>query len=321
MIAPANPCPHDNRKKHGKDRQGRQRYRCQSCGKTFWSNDERPLGDMRLDMHKAVMILGMLLEGMSIRACSRMTGVKPDTICDLILVVGEKCDRFLVGTIVDVEAKAIEMDEIWDFIAMKAATKQRLGRKGEVGDTWTWLAIDADSKMILASAVGQRDEWTCERFLKRLDHATAGPCQVTSDGLSLYTYNVPFVLGSRVDFAQLVKNYASSQKETRYSPATITGIQKTVRFGHPDEDRISTSYAERLNLSVRMHCRRFTRLTNAHSKSARHHEAMVAIFVAWFNFCRPNLAVKNEDGKRTPAMAAGLTSDPWSIEQLLQKAA
>ena len=129
---------------------------------------------------------------------------------------------------------------------------------------------------------------------------------------------MPFHLGSRINFAQLEKSYASSQSETRYSPVTIAGIKKTVRFGHPDEDKISTSYSERLNLSVRMHCRRFTRLTKAHSKSARHHEAMVAIFVAWYNFCRPNMAHR---GKVSPAMAAGITENLWSVEKLLRKAA
>ena len=167
--------------------------------------------------------------------------------------------------------------------------------------------------MILSHAVGQRDEATAIPFLRRLNDATVGRCQVTSDGLRVYTLNVPFQLGSRVDFAQLIKSYASSQTETRYSPATITGIEKVVRFGNPDEDRISTSYSERLNLSVRMHVRRFTRLTNAHSKSATHHAAMISLFVAWYNFCRRHETLE----KRTPAMAAGLAENVWTIKELL----
>lgn len=177
--------------------------------------------------------------------------------------------------------------------------------------------------MILSHAVGQRDQGTCEEFLTKLNDATVGQCQITSDGLKLYTYNVPFHLGSRISFAQLVKSYSSSQTETRYSPATITGIDKTKRFGNPDEDKISTSFSERLNLSVRMHVRRFTRLTNAHSKSGRHHEAMTALFVAWYNFCRPNLALKmkGDATRRTPAMASGLTNDIWTLTELLTQAA
>jgi IS1 family transposase len=187
----------------------------------------------------------------------------------------------------------------------------------EFGDSWCWLAIDADSKLILSHAVGKRDEETCQRFLSRLNEATTGRMQVTSDGLGLYTYNVPLALGSRIDFAQLVKSYSSTQEETRYSPATIMKSEKIARFGMPEMDRVSTSYAERLNLSVRMHCRRFTRLTNAHSKSAAHHEAMINIFVAWYNFARRNEALK----KQTPAMASGLAGHVWSIEDLLRNAA
>ena len=141
--------------------------------------------------------------------------------------------------------------------------------------------------------------------------------QVTSDGLATYTHNVPFALGSRVDFAQLVKIYSSSQTEHRYSPATIIEAKKTRRFGNPDMDHVSTSYSERLNLSVRMHVRRFTRLTNAHSKSAAHHDAMVSLFVAWYNFCRKHETLKQQ----TPAMSAGLTDRVWSIEELLTQAA
>lgn len=311
-------CQHESRKKHGRDRKGQQRYRCRDCGKLFVSDERRPLGDMRVDQDKAVMVLNMLLEGMSIRASSRMTGMKADTICDLVLTVGENCERFLKSAVRDVPAETIELDELWGFIRMKAATKKRRRLNDDSGDTWTWLAIDADSKLILSHAVGQRDQATCERFLSQLDNATEGRCQVTADGLGLYTYNVPFHLGSRIDFAQLIKIFASSQSQVRYSPATITGIEKKVRMGQPDDDKISTSYAERLNLSVRMHVRRFTRLTNAHSKSTPHHEAMVALFVAWYNFARPNLALGK---KTTPAMAAGITDHVWTIRELLENAA
>ncbi len=271
---------------------------------------------MRLDMDKAMMVLGMLLEGMSIRACERLTDVKRDTICDLIVTAGENCDQFLQKAVQSVEAKFIELDELWGFVHCKSRTKQAKRIVGNVGDSWTWLAIDCDSKMILSHAVGNRDDDTCRRFLHRLNDATTGKTQVTSDGFASYTHNVPYHLGSRVDFAQLIKSYSSSQSETRYSPATITGIIKKPRFGNPDLDYVSTSYSERLNLSVRMHVRRFTRLTNAHSKSARHHTAMISLFVAWYNFCRKHEALK----KVTRAMAAKLSQKPWSIKELLQRA-
>jgi len=282
----------------------------------FTCNEERPLGAMRVDMDKACVVLNMLLEGMSIRACSRITGMKAGTICDLIVHVGENCDKFLESAIVNVKTRAAQLDEIWDFSGCKQKTKERLGRDDDCGDIWTWLGIDADTKLILSHAVGQRDEYTGERFLNRLNNATSGRIQVTTDGLGIYTNGVPFALGSRCDYAQLIKSYKSSQEETRYSPATITGIEIVTRFGSPNMDEVSTSYSERLNLSVRMHIRRYTRLTNAHSKSSRHHAAMTALFVAWYNFCRRNEAVRNQ----TPAMASGLTEHVWSIKELLQSA-
>lgn len=157
---------------------------------------------------------------------------------------------------------------------------------------------------------------TCSTFLTRLNNATTGRTQVTSDGYGTYTHGVPMHLGSRVDFAQLVKHYKSSQAETRYSPATIDSIEKVVRFGSPDESKISTSYVERFNLSVRMHNRRMTRLTNAHSKSRPHHAAMMALFVAYYNFCRKHETLKG----KTPAMAAGLTDRVWALADLLRSA-
>ena len=314
MIVQA--CQHADATKHGRDRKGQQRWKCRGCGDTFTSDHKRPLGDMRIDMDKATTVLGMLLEGISIRACERLTGMKRDSICKLILTVGENCERFL-RTIKDVPATTIELDELWGFVRLKSRTKERRGYTDDCGDSWTWLAICAKSKMILSHAVGQRDEKTADRFLTRLNEATTGRCQVTSDGLRLYTHGVPLHLGSRCDFAQLVKSYGASQSETRYSPATIIGAEKVVRFGKPDESKISTSYCERLNLSVRMHVRRFTRLTNAHSKTTRHHAAMMSLFVAWYNFARPNMAL----GKRTtPAMAAGLAGKAWTIKRLLTEA-
>lgn len=311
----AQSCQHERLTKHGKDRKGQQRWKCSHCGATITDDQhKRPLGDMRLDQHKAEMILRLLLEGISIRACERMTGVKADTICDLVLYVGQQCDAFLSSAVKGVAATEIQLDEIWGFVYAKDKTVKYKGIVGEgFGDSWTWFAIDADSKLILSHAVGLRDEPTCHRFLNRLNNATTGRAQVTSDGLALYTHNVPIHLGSRIDFAQLIKTYKSAQAETRYSPATIEGIEKVPRFGNPDEDKISTSYSERFNLSVRMHVRRFTRLTNAHSKSAAHHAAMVGLFTAFYNFCRKHETL----GKASPAMAAGLTDRVWSVGDLL----
>lgn len=321
MIA----CGHMNTKKHGKDRHGNQRWKCLNCGATFTSNEERPLGDMRTPLDDACRVLAMLLEGMSIRACSRITGIKANTICDIVLHVGQKCDAFLAANVKGVEAEYIELDEIWGFVYAKRRNVNMTMTGLDAGDNWTWLAIDAQSKLIVSHVCGQRTTTACVQFMRRLANATVGECQITSDGLGHYEHNVPLFMGHRCSFAQLVKNYRNMQTTTRYSPAQITGIEIIPRLGNPDRDHISTSYSERLNLSVRMHNRRFTRLTNAHSKSEKHHVAMMALFVAWYNLCRKHetLADTHEHlgRKVTPAMAAGLTDRPWTLEDLLRAAA
>ncbi len=310
-------CHHEKLTKHGKDRKGCQRWKCHGCGQTVTKEMERPLGDMRLDMNQAETILKMLLEGMSIRACERITGVCRKTICDMVLYVGGNCESFLESKLVGIEAKTIQLDEQWQFVFAKQKTVAQRSLKGSVGDSWSWYAIDADTKLILAHVVGHRDTDTCDSFLTKLNGATRGRCQVTSDGFGTYTAGVPLHLGSRVDFAQLIKSYKAQQDVTRYSPAAIASIEKVPRFGSPDEDKISTSYVERFNLSCRMHMRRYTRLTNAHSKSLDHHVAMTAIWVAYYNFARKHETLKG----KTPAMAAELTDKVWTIRELLQSAA
>ncbi len=309
-------CQHESAKKHGRDRKGNQRFRCLLCGATFTESVAKPLGDMRINMKEATTALGMLLEGMSIRATSRLTGLHPDTICDLILVVGENCRRLLDAKVVGVEVKDVQLDEIWSFIGMKEKTRVAKGQSAEWGDCWTFIAIERETKLVLAHTIGQRDMATSTRFLKQLDRATNGRFQLTSDGLRSYTLNVPFVFGNRVDFAQLIKNFASSQTTVRYSPAKITGCEKQVMMGNPDDDRICTSHVERLNLTVRMNLRRFTRLTNGHSKSLKHHAAMQGLLFAWYNFCRVHSTIKT-----TPAVASGLTDKALSLRQLIEMSA
>jgi len=267
-------------------------------------------------MKEATTILGLLVEGMSVRAVERITGTCRKTICDLILVVGENCQGLLESKINAVPATDVQLDEIWSFVGMKERTRVATARSSEWGDSWTFIAIDRETKLVLAHEIGQRDMATSVRFLKRLDKATSGRFQLSSDGLGSYTLNVPFVLGSRVDFAQLVKNFQGTQASGRYSPGKISSCEKLPRFGNPEWSQICTSHVERLNLTLRMNLRRFTRLTNAHSKSAKHHAAMQAIFFAWYNFVRVHQTIK-----KTPAMAAGLEAKPWTIKQMLETAA
>ena len=311
-------CTHDTKHKHGKDRQGQQRFKCALCGQTFVNESANPFGTMRITMKQATMALSLMLEGMSVRSVQRLTGLCRQTLADLVVLVGNNCARLLETKVKGVNATDVQLDEIWSFVGMKDKQRAAKGLSYEVGDSWTFIGIERETKLILAHQVGQRDSNTCWAFMMKLKAAIGGGrFQLTTDGLGHYKTNVPFAFGMQVDFAQLIKNYASSQSETRYSPATIINSEKLPMFGNPDEDRISTSHIERFNLTVRMSLRRFTRLTNGHSKSLKHHKAMQALFVAYYNFCRKNEALNGQ----TPAMASGLADKVWSIKELIECAA
>jgi IS1 family transposase/transposase-like protein len=309
-------CEHSVKHRHGKDRRGRQRYLCAVCGKSF-VEDAHPLGNLRVSMKQAALALNLLLEGMSIRAVQRLTGLCRQTLADLILLVGENCQRLLETKVKGVEVNDVQVDEIWSFIGCKEKTRVARHYGPEFGDSWTFLAIERKTKLILAHQIGQRDTHTCWALMLKLKSAIgSGRFQITTDGLAAYKLNVPYAFGMQVSFAQLIKTYASTQETTRYSPAKIQSIDKLPLFGDPQEDRICTSHIERFNLTVRMQLRRFTRLTNAHSKSLKHHKAMQAIFVAWYNFCRKHEALKGQ----TPAMASSLADSAWTIRQLVEQA-
>lgn len=311
-------CEHEHTKKFGKTSKGTPRLRCLDCGKTFVEETAKPIGDMRISMKQAALVLGMLLEGMSIRATERLTGIHRDTIDDLILVVGGSCQRLLDSKVKGVEVNDVQIDELWSFVGCKEKTRVARGYSEELGDSWTFIGIESTTKLILAHRVGQRDGNTCWSFLMNLKRAVGtGRFQVTTDGLSHYRSSVPYAFGMQVSFAVLIKTYASTQETTRYSPAKIQSIDKLPMFGNCDEDRISTSFIERFNLTLRMSNRRHTRLTNAHSKNLAHHVAMQAIFVAFYNFCRKHETLKGQ----TPAMASGLSESTWTIHQLLEAAA
>jgi transposase-like protein/IS1 family transposase len=311
-------CFHDSRQKHGKDRYGVQRYKCNHCGKTFVEETAKPLGGMRIEMKDAALALNMLLEGMSMRAVSRLTGLDRGTLDNLILTVGANCEAMMNG-LRNVQATNVEVDEIWSFIGLKEKRRDMRGYGREFGDSWTWIAVDADHKMVLAYHIGEREANDCWTFISKLRDATTGRFQLTSDGLVHYRTSVPMTLKNRVDYGQLVKKYGRQPNvggTTRYSPSQIIGAEKHQRFGNPNFDRICTSHVESLNQKLRMGLRRFTRLTNAHSKGFKQHAAMQAIWFAFYNWVR-----KHETIKSTPAMAAGLTDHQWSLSELMVNAA
>ncbi|MDA8564182.1 hypothetical protein N9L06_07015 [Mariniblastus sp.] len=313
MIA-LSECTHENFKKAGKHSNGAQRFKCKDCGKRFVEEKAKPLGDMRVDINKAMMVIGMLLEGMSIRACERLTSMNRDTIDRLILEVGDRCQTFMEYNITNVALNDIQIDEIWSFVGMKAKQAKKQDDATQ-GDSWTYIAVDRETKLVPCHFVGQRNQIDTDRFLSQLRKAV--DCdrsfQVSTDGWAAYRYGVPFALGSNVNYGMLIKQYASSQEVTRYSPAQIIGAKKEAVFGAPEMDKVCTSHIESLNQKLRLNCKRFARLTQAHSKSLKHHVAMQAIYFSNYNFCRLHTSLD----KQTPAMAAGLVDHPLQLVEML----
>jgi IS1 family transposase len=262
-------------------------------------------------------VVRCLVDGNSIRATVRITDVAKNTIAKLVVELGRACAAFQNKTLVGLKTTRIEADETWSFVGMKeknvpAPRREEFG----IGDVWTWVAIDADSKLVVSWLVGERDTDTAVEFMN--DVATrigSERVQITTDGLKCYLVAVPKAFGARADFAQLVKTYGLMDVEgqRRYSPAVCTGSEKEMVCGTPDESKVSTSYVERQNLTMRTGMRRFTRLTNGFSKKIENHCAAVALHFAHYNFCRGHKTL----GGKTPAMVAGLTDRVWSVEELL----
>lgn len=301
--------------KWGRDENGHQRYRCQPCKSTFAERPARPLGSMRLPVDRAVLVLSLLVEGNSIRSTERVTGHHRDTITRLLVLVGGKCEALLEDLMKDVEVKDVQADEIWAYVGMKEKTKARLGIDDpRLGDAYTFVGIERDSKLVLAWEMGRRTIQTTDAFVEKLDRATSGRFQMTTDGWAAYPATVGYHLGTRTDYAVLVKQYGTeSKEERRYSPPRIIGTESTVIHGAPERERICTSHVERQNLTMRMQMRRFTRLTNGFSKKWENLRAAVALHLAHYNLCRIHSSIR-----MTPAMKADLARKPWSMRELLE---
>jgi transposase-like protein/IS1 family transposase len=312
-------CESNKTKKFGKDRHGAQRYRCTACGKAFQDPKVKPLDNMSLAEEKALRVISCLIEGCSVRSTERLTGVDRNTILRLLSIAGRKCEALMLDRIRELKVSDVQCDEVWSWVGMKNKTKIRKGEtSNEIGDAWTFTAIESNSKLILAWHVGHRGYEDTVTFTDKIAHATSGSFQISTDGFPAYRDAVVMSLGmQRVDFAQLIKIYRSPvMDDTRYSPAECTGARKEAIMGNPDMDRCSTSHIERHNLSVRMENRRFTRLTNAFSKKWENHRAALALYFAYYNFCRMHKTLRC-----TPAMAAGVTKSVWDIKDLLKAAA
>jgi transposase-like protein/IS1 family transposase len=301
-------------KRHGRDRKGNQRFQCRQCSKTFLEPQEKPLDGMYLSLEKAEFILKLLVEGSSVSTVERVTGVHHATILKLLVLAGEKCERIMADRVRNVQVRDVECDEVWAFIGKKQK-RVRVDDDPNMGDAYTFVAIERHSKLVLNIAVGKRNQHTTNAFIEGLSQAVAPRqhFQITTDGFRPYIGAIDATLGHRVDFAQLIKVYRSSQDgEARYSPAEVASVEEVLVIGRPDPERICTSIVERSNLSLRMGIRRFTRLTNAFSKKWENHWAAVALWFTFYNFCRVHKSLRV-----TPAMEAGITDHVWTFAELL----
>jgi transposase-like protein/IS1 family transposase len=297
-----------------------QRYRCNTCKKTFSEEHEKaprpqgPLGDMRISLDKAETCLKLMLEGMSIRSIQRITGMHQETILNLLVLAGDRCRQLMNEKIKGISVKDVEVDETWGFVQMKKITRlHKQVTDPFVGDAYTFVGIERNTKLILAWHLGDRDAENTEKFTEKLDHATSGHFQLTADGFFAYPQAVSYSLGTRVDFAQLIKVYrADREGEQKYSPPEVVETVTKPIIGNPDPRRICTSIVERSNLSMRTSIRRLTRLTNAFSKKWTNLEAMLSLYFAFYNFCRVHSSIRC-----TPAMECGITGHVWTLRELL----
>jgi IS1 family transposase len=267
-----------------------------------------------LKHEKKLAVLSALVEGNSVRAVSRMTGVHKTTILRLIIDTGEWCEKVMDERMRNLSCAEIEADEIWCFVGKKQKRlKPEEKKAGELGDAYTFVAFDPVSKLVPIVRVGKRDWTNTGSFIRELRARVKGRIQLSTDAFTPYADAVERAFGSDVDYAQIVKQYAEQDAgRGRYSPPEVIAVETTILQGNPRPERICTSYVERNNLTFRMQMRRFTRLTNGFSKKLANLRAMVWLWIAYYNFCRIHGSIRV-----TPAMAAGVTDHVWDLAELV----
>jgi IS1 family transposase len=269
----------------------------------------------RLSLFRRTQIIGALVEGNSIRSVERMADTHRDTVMRLMVDVGNACEKLMFDRMRNLPCKRVQVDEIWAYVGKKQRQVKREDDKTRVGDQWTFVAIDADTKLVPCFRVGKRTKPHAIAFMADLSERLANRVQLSSDALNSYVDAVEQAFGADVDYGQAVKFYeAEPIVPGRYSPPKVVSAERTVIAGSPDEAHISTSFIERQNLTMRMSMRRFTRLPNGFSKKVENHRAAVGLHFAHYNLVRLHRTLR-----MTPAMAANVETRLWSLEELVDR--
>jgi len=269
-----------------------------------------------LNTDKQIAVIAALAEGSSIRAIERMTGIHRDTIMRFGVKIGQGCAAMMDTKMRNLPCTRLELDEIWGFVGKKAKTVKEDDGKS-IGDVWTWCAIDADTKLVPAFMVADRSQFAAYAFVADVASRMATRVQISTDGFYAYTRAIKRSFGPNADYGKIVKVYGTNEfGERRYSTSGVLSSQKFIEAGNPDPDLISTSYAERLNATTRLHMRRLTRLTLAFSKKRENFEAAVGLHFAYYNFVKSHNTLHC-----TPAVAAGVAASKWNVGELLEAVA
>jgi IS1 family transposase len=258
--------------------------------------------------------ISMLCEGSSIRSVERVTGIHRDTVMRLGVRMGQGCKAIMDEKLRNLNSRLIQVDEVWGFIGMKQKTACRKEVTGNVGDVWVWVAVDADSKIVPAFAVGDRTQYMANCFIEDLAARLSSRIQISTDALRVYPGAIERAFGANVDYGSIVKTFSHTELEEqrRYSPPEVVTVERMPVYGNPELRAISTSYVEKQNHTLRMHCRRLSRLTNAFSKKIENFRAAVALHYAYSNFVKIHTTIRC-----TPAMEAGVTTSPWTVRELV----
>jgi len=269
----------------------------------------------KLTFEMKTMAVSMLCEGNSIRAIERMTGVHRDTIMRLGVRMGEGCKELMSDKFTGLNCKLIQVDELWGFIGAKKKTVKQKNLGPEFGDVWTWVALDAETKLVPTIVVGNRDQYHANIFMDDLASRLISRPQISSDALAAYQGAIERAFGCEVDYGSVIKTFSHTdlEEQRRYSPPSVLKIKKSAVQGDPDMNLVSTSYVEKQNHTVRMHCRRLSRLTNAFSKKRENFEAAISLHYAYYNFCKRHQTIRC-----TPAMEAGIEKSQWTVADLVE---